>query len=221
MTSKRYLKQTEFADLVGISRAGVTKAKVTFAKVDGKKQIDMEGHETLDYLQRRKIREATGLNQTKEAATPKKFKNKPPADTGEITTPEGDLKSQKLAQEVERIKIQNEKSRGELIYREFVEKTMSQLFSIHENQFKTLGVNLSPKISEIYSKQNEEKALDIMELFECKDKNKKTDIVKILNQGEAERVTELNNASEDSTMKILKNIKRLFDNFLKKLDELD
>jgi len=131
------------------------------------------------------------------------------------------LKEVKLEEQIEEIRIKNQIKRADLVQKKIVIKVFNRFYGIHETQFKSLGVNGGPKISSIYNKSNSVKTEEILKLLDkSEDKNLKSDIKKILNSGEPERINQMNQTLEDATGSILKSIQIEVDKFLKHVEEL-
>ncbi len=179
----------------------------------GKEKIDLDGYKTVLFLQNygRNQKENTAeiIDTAIEATT-----NKPklPSDKSELI-------KEKLREDIQKVKIDNDKKRGALIPLILIKRVFNKLYSIDENQFKTLGINAAPKISTIYNSSNSEKVKSILELLEKEnDSGIKKEINNILNQGESDRVIEVNKILEKATFGILKSIKREIDKFLKNVN---
>jgi len=126
-----------------------------------------------------------------------------------------------LKKTTKKTRIHNEKARGKLIPKILIKRVFARLYSIFENQLKGLGVSASPKISAVYNDSNKQKTKQILELIEKPDdKILASEINKILNSGEEERILEITGILEDSVMIIIRSIQREFDKFLKNIKKL-
>lgn len=201
---------------------------------NGKEQVDLDGDATILFL------DSHSKNKLKESS-PKEHENTPPLKTKETknTTETVDARSekvrkkygteekhilekQKLVENIDKLRIDNEKKRGSLIPKILIERVFSRLYSIDENQFKALGINVSPKISAVYNSANTDKTKLILGLIKKEsDIELKKEINKILNAGEPDRILEMNKILEDATGGILSAIKREFDKFLKNIKKLE
>lgn len=164
-------------------------------------------------------------NKNKAEELPLEPRRPPGNPTGNNGTPgqadHQELKRLKLKEDIEKVRIDNERKRGALFPKVLIKRVFGRLHSIDENQFKILGTSVSPGISAIYNKANTEKTKQILSLFKKEDdKELKKEINKILNIGETDRILEMTNLLEDKTNGILKAIKREIDKFLKNLDRL-
>lgn len=218
--------QSYFVKETGLSKQAISKAckagKFTMCTVAGKDMIDLDGYLTVEWLYTHPFK-----NKNNEAAAQKnneentnEHERKPITHKTKLkynTDETAELKRQKIREDIEKIKIDNDKKRGDLIPKILIKRLFSKLYSIDENQFKNLGVNVSPKISSIYNSSNAEKTSIIMALIDRKDEELKKDISKILNSGESDRILKVNSALEDATNGILLNIQRAIDMFLRQI----
>lgn len=129
-----------------------------------------------------------------------------------------DLEKIKLKKQIEEIEIKNEIKRGELIEKKLLKRFFARMYSIDENQLKSIGIKVTPEISEIYNEENDAKTKEILKLIKKeKDKSLGQEIKKILNAGEPDRMLKTTKALENTTGTILKAIKREIDKFLLRL----
>lgn len=236
----RYLKntlsnltsQSKFATQCGVKRQFIsqeikTKPYIIDMAPDprtGKAKVDLDGINTIAFLLKHKQK-----NQQKEQQPdqpPAQPPRQPANPTGYNGAPnfgtKQELEVEKLKESVEKLRIDNEKKRGSLIPKRLIKLVFGKLYSIDSNQFKTLGVSASPEISDVYNEENDQKTEEILKLFgKEEDKNLKKNISKILNSGEEARMLKTSNVLEDKTSKILKSIKRIFDDFLKNIKKLE
>jgi len=236
--------QAKLSQRAGVTPQQITKVmraqppQVTLVTVPGKlkKQIDLDGHLTAQYLEGRT---------PKPEPEPGEKKEKPAAPHAPAVNPyqgKGNYKStsrnasgvaltgneQKheldrilTEEKIEEKRIKNEQLRATLIPKDLVEKVFFRIHSIDDTQFKTIGINTNSKIESVYGADNIRKVTQILELFGAKpDDKKKSDVQKILEEGEAGRTLEINSIMEDATGSILKNIKREIDDFLILCEEL-
>lgn len=135
------------------------------------------------------------------------------------------VKYLKAEEDLEKVRIFNQQARGDLIDKELVKKLFGKMYEIDQNQFKTINVSITPKISAAYNSANTNKTNDIIELIKSetelspeKSKNFKTEINKILESGEPDRILEMNKILENTTGKILENIQREVEEFIKMVE---
>lgn len=132
-----------------------------------------------------------------------------------------ELEIDRLKETIEKLKIDNNKKRGDYIPKVLIVNFFNQLYAIDENQIKTLDVNIAPKISTMNNEANSEKTKKILELMDKKkDKELKKKINQILSSGEPERKKRLSEICEDATSKILKNIQREIDSALDNFERM-
>lgn len=132
-----------------------------------------------------------------------------------------ELDKNRIREVTEKYRIDNEKRRGELIPKNLIKKVFARFYSIDANQFKTLGIKVSPGISSLYNSSNTEKTKNILELIGKKsDRELKKEINKILNSGESERILQMNRILEDGTGIVLGAIHRESEKFLKNIEKL-
>lgn len=207
-----------------------------------KEHIDLDGVNTQFFLSERQGTVPTKTVEekpTKPAIEPIKEKVKqPPPKTHtqiqppKINNPSGnngaplgeekkELEIDRLKETIEKLKIDNNKKRGDYIPKVLIVNFFNQLYAIDENQIKTLDVNIAPKISTMNNEANSEKTKKILELMDKKkDKELKKKINQILSSGEPERKKRLSEICEDATSKILKNIQREIDSALDNFERM-
>jgi len=227
-----------------VTKTGLTKQAVNkafkanyFTTVEdkGRLKIDLDGHLTVEWLKKHpfKVKTEKKIVKSESLKEPiKKTKSKPQKkDIPKADTPEGShtsrsadkqlLELEKLEKGNTKLDIDNDKKRGHLIPKILIKRVFARLYSIFENQLKALGVSASPKISAVYNESNKTKTSQILELIERQeDKILNSEINKILNSGEEERILETTGILEDSIMIIIRSIKREFDKFLKNIRKL-
>ena len=154
--------------------------------------------------------------------TKSNMNNNPSGNNGApLQKEKAELEKERIAETVEKLRIDNEKKRGETIPKILIKRYITRLHSIDENQFKTLGINVSPKISAVYNSSNTDKIKSILELIGKKSDNSlKKELNKILNKDEPERILEMNQILEDGTGIILKAVHRESEKFLKNIERL-
>jgi hypothetical protein len=237
------ITKSAFAELAKFSRQYLNelirddKIILNTVVLNGKEMIDLDGPETQSYLKSRNRNAYSPKKQKQEK--PKKNLKKTTKQKPQTTTKKSsnnnqegyngttgneekrDLQNKKLIEDIEKVRIDNEKKRGALIPKILIQRVFSRLYSIDENQFKSLGINVSPKISSVYNSENNKKTREILTLLEKeKDAGLKKEINKILNAGESQRILEMNRILEDATGGILVAVKRELDKFLKNIEKL-
>lgn len=225
-----------------VTKTGLTKQAINkafkanyFTTVEdkGKLKIDLDGHLTVEWLKKHPFKEKTLIS--KKESKPKKIEIKSKSQQKDI--PKSDtstgsqtsrsekkqlLEIQKLEEGNEKIRIDNGKKRGHLIPKILIERVFARLYSIFQNQLKALGISASPKISAVYNESNKTKTSQILELIEREeDKILHSEINKILNSGEEERILKTTGILEDSIMIIIRSIQREFNKFLKNIKKLE
>jgi hypothetical protein len=225
----KLVSKSEFAKIIGVSpsRVGKITDQLTLVSVEGKvkPQIDLLGIATLKYREKREQSQGETEPAQPDITPPPKITgigsgNNPASHQPKPTTKSA-LEIEKLEEGNEKLRIDNEKKRGNLIPKILIKRVFSRLFSIHENQFKSLGVKITPAISAVYNDSNQQKTLEILEsIGKEKDKALKSEIGKILESGEPDRILKTNGIIEDATSQILKAVQREFEKFLKNIKEL-
>ncbi len=227
------ITQSYLVGKTGLSKQAINKAfkagYFTTVLDQGRLKIDLDGNLTVEWLRAHPFKEKTEYIIAKKEP-PKKKKTKG-VEIAKRDTKVGSQQSrsekkqlleiQKLEEGNEKIRIDNGKKRGTLIPKKLLQKVFARLYSIHENQLKALGISASPKISAVYNESNKEKTKQILELIEKQnDKILSSEVNKILNSGEEERILKTTGILEDSIMIIIRSIKREFDKFLKNIKKL-
>lgn len=223
------INQTQLGKISGTTRQNVGKAikripaVLTLMKHKGVTKIDLDGALTQNWIGTR------GQTPEKKEEIKKKKKNTAkeitPDQVSEFTPPTAalekhELEKRKLILGNEKLEIENGKKRGKLIKKDLVQKVFGRIYSIDENQFKTIGMTVAPKITAAFGEANQKKSIEILKLFKSDSIEKKKEIVKILNAGGPDRILEIRKILEDAVWTILKNIKRLIDKFLQDVKEL-
>lgn len=218
--------QKQIKELTGLSKQAVSKAckagHITMVYSDGKKMVDLDGHLTVEWLKRHPAQTAPAVNQPvlPIIKTPPQNDSSNPSglpSTGETKK----LQNEKLEEQIEDLKIKNQQKRADLIPKKLVVTVFNRIYSIDENQLKPIGVNVMPKISSVYNESNSVKAKELLEyLGKEDDKNLKSEILKILNANEDDRINECNQILEDEIGSVLKNIKREIEKLFKNMDRL-
>lgn len=221
----KLVTKSQFAKIVGISstRVGKIADQLTLVQVEGKvkPQIDLEGVATIEYRKKRELPEPTIQAETPPPKTSPHLPGNNLSGISNATPEEKALKDIKLEEQIEELKIKNQIKRSDLVQKKVAIKVFNKFYSIHENQLKTLGINIGPDISSIYNKSNAIKTEEIAKhLDRSEDKLLKAEINKILNSGEPERINDMNQVFEDATGSILKSIQIEIDKFLKHVEEL-
>ena len=225
------ISKTEFAKRIGVSGAYVYKIckaeKLTMID-DGKSKkpkIDMHGSATIEYLKKREDQQSEFEPEPPPPELPPP-KTKP---FGQGNNPSGlpntgerkKLADIKTEEQIEEIRIKNQIKRADLVQKKTVIKVFNRFYGIHETQLKSIGINAGPKISTVYNKSNAVKTSEILKLLEREDdKSLRTELTKVLNSGESERINSMNQILEDATGSILKSIQIEIDKFLKHVEEL-
>ncbi len=225
------ITQSYLVGKTGLSKQAINKAfklnYFTTVEEGGRLKIDLDGHLTVEWLRAHPFKEKTEyIIAKKKPAKKKKKKEIPKSETkaGSQTSRSEKkqlLEIEKLKEGNEKIRIDNGKKRGTLIPKILIKRVFARLYSIFENQLKALGISASPKISAVYNESNKEKTKQILELIEKQeDKILHSEINKILNSGEEERILKTTGILEDSIMIIIRSIQREFDKFLKNIKKL-
>jgi hypothetical protein len=218
--------QKEIKELTGLSKQFISrecgKNKLTMCEHNGKRMVDLDGHFTIEWLRRHRPK-------TNEQPPPKipiqdkinfdlinSNSNNPSGLPGSNESTK--LKEIKLQEQIEELRIKNQQKRGALISKKIVVKVFNRIYNIDESQFKSIGVNVSPKISAVYNNGNSEKADLLIAYFKENSNPEKSDIAKILNSGEPLRINEMNQILEDTTGAILKGVQREITSFLEKME---
>ena len=230
------ITKSAFAKIINVSAAYIGKiadAQLTLID-DGKSKklkVDLHGVATLRFLENRE----TNI----PADQPTAPTEKPPATKPKPTTTSGNnpsglaltgqskkLSDIKLEEQIEKLKIENQQKRGDLIEKILIKKLFGRMYEIDQNQFKTINVSITPKISAAYNAANTSKSKAIIELIkeECdvkpdRLKELKSEINKTLEAGEPDRILEMNKILEDATGVILENIQRQIDEFINMIEE--
>ena len=220
--------QSEIKTLTGLSKQFISRqcaaGLLTMCMSNNKKMVDLDGHLTIEWLKTKRDR----IEGKKDPIIPISDKlnhdllapsNSPSglASTGEKKK----LSDQKLVEQIEEIQIKNQIKRADLVQKKTVIKVFNRFYGIHETQLKSIGINAGPKISTVYNKSNAVKTFEILKLLEREDdKPLRTELTKVMNSGESERINSMNQILEDATGSILKSIQIEIDKFLKHVEEL-
>jgi len=201
------ITQSKFKDLVGVTKQAVSQlvqsGRVTSVKKGRYKQIDLDGALTQQYLAEKQDKQAEPITPDVQSGTYNEKRN---------------LEIEKIKEQTEEVRIRNSIKRGDLISKKLVKRAFDRLYSIDENQLKSLGVNASPKISTVYASVNAEKALEICaELNKQGDDETKNNIIKILSSGDSDRIAEINQILEDEIGGVLLSIQREIEKFFKEI----
>ena len=223
----KLISKAAFARTISVSAPYVDKlcksGKLTL-RLDGKKQkVDLHGSLTLKYIAGR---EESGKVQTQPEEPTQSPKTTPtfipggnnPSGTGNSTSdPETQNKKERnLELKNEELEIKISQTRGDLVRKKLSVNIFSQIYNIHENQFKSISVKTNPKTETVYTSEYQDKATEILEALGLVGKKEaKKEILKILNIGESERFRRLTEIMEDETMAILKNIQFEIDRYLR------
>lgn len=227
-----------------VSKA-VSKGKLTTCEVSGRTMIDLDGHLTVEWIRSHPIQASVPIQKIAKPQTePEETHDPPPPQTpasaylpqGNNPSGTGDpgnlgLKDRKTQEEILRLEIANDQKRTTLILKESVTTLFGKIHAIDTNQFKTLGPNVNQQIDSIYNETNHIKSKKIVDLFRSLlniqgvkieiGKETESEITKILETGSEDNKTEINRVMEDETGKILKNIQREIDDFIRANDELE
>lgn len=196
----RYETKTNFAKRAGISRQAVYKLLSEGKLVVGSTgKLDVMNQINRDYLSSKK----DGLipnSKKPKTQTIKADKVEPKAknkstkndnhDLGELqadlnTISHASANKLKTIESIRKIQIANDTARMELIPRDTVKMVFSKLYQIDVNQWRTLGPNLSP------------------------------DIAAIVGTDDNETMLKISDAVDKEVFTILKQVKRIFNDFLK------
>lgn len=228
------ITQTKLAQLAGVSKQAVSKValagRLTKCMVNGKEKIDLDGALTQEYIkfqqqsqEERDIEKALHDEEIGKAFAA--IREKPhttrsiPSEPTEYIRGERELKKKKLEAQIEEIKIKNQQKRGALIPKNLVVRIFNKIYAIDEDMLKPIGVDISPKISAIYNSANAAKTTEILKYFKSESSAlAKSEIQKILNANEPDRITEMNQVIEDSIGHALSSIKREVDKFLDRIE---
>lgn len=215
--------QAFIVEKTGLSKQAISKAvkagHFTICKHGGKQKIDLDGHLTVEWLMLHPMKSKNGdVPQEKEINYDQYFI--PAGNTSTDLTSKRSLENTKLNEQIEKLRIENQQKRGNLIAKNLIVKVFNRVYSILQNQFKPMGINAMPKISAVYNSSNIVKAKEILKLFDIEDDTRKrSEILNILNSGEQDRVNEGNQILEDSVGDILKNVQRAIKKFLESIEE--
>ena len=206
------IPQSKFKDLAGITKQAVSQlvknGTVTAVKKGRYPQIDLDGALTQQYLAEK---QSSQQDQTADGV-----QTQPATGFNDKRS----FEIQKIQEQTEEIRIKNSIKRGDLVEKKLIKKVFDRLYSIDQQQLKPLGVNVSPKISAVYNIGNTEKTLQILELIKKQeDPELKSEIGRILNAGEPDRINEINQIVEDATGNVLENVQREINKFLESIEK--
>ena len=204
----RYETKINFAKRAGISRQAVYQLIADGKLVQTSAgKLDVNNPTNKEYLSNKKTTKIMGkkTHETQAIKADKsKTDNKKPStnkDNVSIVEDREDLNTishasankLKTIESIRKIQIANDAARLELVSRESVKKVFSKLYQIDVNQLRTLGPNLSPDIAALIGTDDNEVMLKISDLV------------------------------DKEIFVILKQIKRLLNDFLKnmKADEIE
>ena len=177
----RYETKTNFAKRAGISRQAVYKllneGKLTVGSTG---KLDVMNKTNLEYLSSKKgglipNSKKPKKQAIKEGKADRKTTNQPTKDNNDgIVELQGDLNTishasankLKTIESIRKIQIANDAARLELVSRESVKKVFSKLYQIDINQLRTLGPNLSPDIAALIGTDDNEIMLKISDLVD-------------------------------------------------------
>lgn len=231
--------QAQIKKLTGLSKQFISKEckaeRLTMCESNNKRMVDLDGHLTVEWLRQRsdkitkKVVPETPIDKDKIIDLinkPQQSSGNNPSGLSTADPDEKKLKDVKLEEQIEQLRIKNQQSRGDLIEKFQVKKLFGKMYEIDQNEFKTINVSITPKISAVYNTANTTKTKDIIELITAetdikasKIKNLKSEINKTLEAGEPDRILEMNKILEDATGKILENIQREIDGFINMIEE--
>lgn len=86
--------------------------------------------------------------------------------SGMALLPRNDLERYKIITDIETKQVKNEKFRDKLVSRELVQRVFAKLYSVDSNEFKNLGMNLSPEIAAITGNDSPETTIKINEAID-------------------------------------------------------
>jgi len=206
------IPQSKFKDLAGITKQAVSQlvknGTVTAVKKGRYPQIDLDGALTQQYLAEK---QSSQQDQTADGV-----QTQPATGFNDKRS----FEIQKIQEQTEEIRIKNSIKRGDLVEKKLIKKVFDRLYSIDQQQLKPLGVNVSPKISAVYNIGNTEKTLQILELIKKQeDPELKSEIGRILNAGEPDRINDINQIVEDATGNVLENVQREINKFLESIEK--
>jgi hypothetical protein len=221
------ISKTKFAKEIKVSDAYIYKIQdqLTLVKVKGKKkkQIDLLGTATLEFLKKREVDNINLPTEDtdNELENPRVGSSNNPsglANQQNNIKEEEPLKDKKTRKQIEELELKIEQKRGNLIEKNLTDIFFGKIYQIDSDQLKQLGSNLSPRLFRIINERNKLKTNEICELFETTDKDLKESVESILNSGEKEVKTKIVGVFEVSVSDILKTIKEEIDNFLDLLE---
>lgn len=203
----RYETKTNFAKRAGISRQAVYKLLSEGKLVAGSTgKLDVMNETNRDYLSTKKDGLIPNSKKPKKQAikadTVKTKDKKPTTETQSLsldydpedltTISQSSANKLKTIEGIRKIQIANDTARKDLISRDSARSVFSKLYQIDINQWRTLGPNLSPEIAAIVGTDDNEIMLKISD------------------------------AIDKEVFTILKQVKRIFNDFLKeqKADEI-
>ena len=170
---ERYINQTDLGRKKGVSRQGIKNAandgKIIIHGTGRAARIDLECPLTIAYL-RAPTTPGKATVPAPPTAKPKTIKKKtapiapapdppvseekniPPdlpanADKVEAFLNKEAVKEKKTQEELEKLKLANQKTRGELIERDTVQDFINGMHEIDNGQWKTLGLKISSKVA--------------------------------------------------------------------------
>lgn len=169
MSTKR-LNQTDFANKLGIKRQAVNNAirKGQLIKHGQGRAayIDMTCPMTVAYIANastNRHRSKVTKPRSRPAPAPPEKKSQepaPPSPEAEASlgawTDKQLIEHRKLMEQIEKLELDNRKTRNELVARKLVQAFMDKLFTIHNGQLGTLGLRVATDLAAIFGIEDQE-----------------------------------------------------------------
>ena len=147
----------KFAELAGVTRQNINNLRSKGELTQGEDGLyDLTDPKNMLYLANPRNRKANSDAQTHREDTEYE---------GTRNTKEA-LELEKLQEQTYKIRLENQKRRGELIPRELVHKYIAKVHAIDQTQLHNLGIDLSPKIAALCGINDESKELEIQAKIE-------------------------------------------------------
>jgi hypothetical protein len=218
--------------MLGVTPQMVDKiqGRLTLIKVKGKKklQIDLHGAATIQYLADREaalpLPEPETEQQTEpvedpvpESVTVRKIRTNPSNPSGlpnPLNKTKRELEEEKLKETIEKLHIDNQQSRGNLIEKKLVELLFGKIHQIDDDQFKSSGVDLSKRVLAIFNEKTRKKSTELLEIIKKDTNITQKKIESILNSDDDVVKLKIMSVWEDITGDVLKSVQRETDSFL-------
>jgi len=192
MPERKLVNQSELARKKGVTRQAVKKAiSEGRLPVEGSgraARIDLNHPLTLAWLRTPStpgkalgppLSRPQGKPAEKKKAepSPKPKDKEPPEENGRRGLPSNEedlqeflqftsLKNEKLQEELNKVRLDNQKKRGELIERTLVQKFIHGIHEIDNGQWKTLGLKISSDVAAVLGIDEDEKVRSICDLID-------------------------------------------------------